>query len=194
MRKPILNLLLVPALLSASLAPAFAHGSGRQAPPNWRDRDFHRQIVDLEIRRASRPGYYAEDGDDAAAKRGSGDGFDAYTPRTSESDAVRGSESRPTASLNGAEVGQKGLPTKTVPDPEAKAAGQNGEKGFLAKTGDAVGGFFKGTWNFIKTHKTMTGGAVAGAVIGGLFGGPFGAILGFFIGGFGGWWVGEGLG
>ena len=190
MKKSTVNLVLIPIFLIASGSAVFGHGSGRQAPPNWRDRDFHDQIVQQEIRRASRPGYYA-DGSDDAAKDGSGKGFDAYTPR--EADAVPGSESKPTASLDGAAVEDKGLPAKNVPDPKAKSSEKEG-KGFLAKTGDAVGGFFKGTWEFLKAKKMMVGGAAAGAIIGGLFGGPLGLVMGLFIGGFGGWWVGDGLG
>jgi hypothetical protein len=187
-------LFLIPVFLIAGVSAVLANGRGGHRGLDPRNSsEFMRRIVEMEQRRAYQPGYYENYGSEEEAKSGSGTDFDRS--RSDSAGAVKGSET-PTATLdqlNGAEVQADGLPEKSVPNPSSAkkdSANKDGEKGFLAKTGSAVGGFFKKAGSFLWNNKMMLGGALAGGLVGFSVGGPFGAVLGALIGGFGGSWLG----
>lgn len=183
----------VAAAVSVLSVSAFAHGGNRG--PNPYDSNFHRQVVQQEIRRSlrsSEEARHAQHDEDAHQKAGSSFYEGTWNPAPATAEAVSAGDyaEKPTANLYSAETA--GNKTTEVAAPETNP--QEGEKGFFAKAGDKIGGFFSTVGGFFKGKLAMTGGAVAGGLIGLAFGGPFGMLLGAFIGGFGGWWVGDGLG
>lgn len=162
--------------------------------PNPYSKDFHRQVVHQEIRRAMRT---------------TNDARHSHTDEDASSTVTSFYENTWSAAANSAPDVDAGeyfakpvgallsdTPNKNqkveVQTPAANAEPEE-EPGFFSKIGSTVTGFFKLGWGYIKSHKATLGGAAAGAIIGGLVGGPIGALLGALIGGFGGWWVGEGL-